>query len=43
VSANVAVKAVVLDGSTTGTKVLDSATAAQFQSYSGSYTLRATP
>ncbi|GGM06436.1 NosD domain-containing protein [Dactylosporangium sucinum] len=42
-AANVAVKAVVLDASTTGTKVLDSATAAQFQSYTSNYTLRPTP
>lgn len=40
---NVAAKTVVLDSSTTGTRVLDSATAAQFTSYTSDYVFRATP
>lgn len=39
----IAVKAVVLDSATTGTKVLDSATQAQFEPYQSSYSFRATP
>ena len=40
---NVAANAVVLDSSTSGTKVIDSATAAEFTTYTSNYTFRATP
>jgi inulin fructotransferase (DFA-I-forming) len=40
---SIAVKAVVLDSATTGTKVMDSATQAQFEPYQSSYSFRATP
>lgn len=40
---SVAANTVVLDGSTTGTKVLDSGTAGEFVHYSSSYSFRATP
>jgi inulin fructotransferase (DFA-I-forming) len=40
---NVDANAVVLDGSTHGTKVIDSATASQFVAYTSDYTFRATP
>ncbi|MGR6918023.1 NosD domain-containing protein [[Actinomadura] parvosata] len=43
VVSNVAVNAVVLDESTHGTKVIDSATAAQFVTHAAEYTFRATP
>ncbi|GAA5056751.1 inulin fructotransferase (DFA-I-forming) [Thermocatellispora tengchongensis] len=43
VVSNVAVNAVVLDESTHGTKVIDSATASQFVTYAADYTFRATP
>ncbi|HCT76632.1 MAG TPA: fructotransferase [Micromonosporaceae bacterium] len=43
VVSNVAAKNVVLDGSTTATKILDSATSAQFQPYTTNYTFRPTP
>ncbi len=42
-SANVSVKTVVLDGSTTATKVLDSGSTAQILAYTTNYTLRPTP
>jgi len=38
-----AVKTVVLDSATTGTKVLDSGSQAQFEPYQSSYSFRATP
>ncbi|GAA4440737.1 hypothetical protein GCM10023148_47930 [Actinokineospora soli] len=40
---NVAAKHVVLDASTTGTKVLDSATTAQFTAFTANHTFRPTP
>jgi inulin fructotransferase (DFA-I-forming) len=40
---NVAANAVVLDASTHGTKVIDSATASQFVAYTSDHTFRATP
>ncbi|ABW16377.1 Inulin fructotransferase (DFA-I-forming) [Parafrankia sp. EAN1pec] len=43
VTANVGVKNVVLDATTTGTKVLDSGTASEFVSYTSNYTFRPTP
>lgn len=41
--ASVAVNTVVLDGSTTGTKVLDSGTTGEFVHHTSSYSFRATP
>lgn len=41
--ASVTVKTVVLDSATTGTKVLDCGTQAQFEPYQSSYSFRATP
>ena len=43
VVSNVAGHNVVLDATTTGTKVLDSATAAQFRTFTSDYTFRPTP
>jgi inulin fructotransferase (DFA-I-forming) len=40
---SVAANTVVLDGSTTGTKVLDSGGAGEFVHYTSSYSFRATP
>ncbi|MEV0230737.1 NosD domain-containing protein [Nonomuraea sp. NPDC050786] len=42
-ASNVAANAVVLDASTRGTKVIDSATASQFVTYATDYAFRATP
>jgi inulin fructotransferase (DFA-I-forming) len=43
VVSNVPANVVVLDGSTQGTKVIDSATVSQFVTYATDYTFRATP